>query len=410
MAKTPLQELADHGQSVWIDYLSRPFVQDGDLAGLVEQGVEGVTSNPTIFQGAIAEGDAYDEQIREIVEGGESEPEGDLHRARGAPTSATPATCCAASTTAATARTATSRSRSTRTSRTTREGTIEEAKRLHALIDKPNLFIKIPATQGGPARDRGDDRRRHPRQRDADLLARAPPRGRRGVRPRPPAARRLRRRPHQGRLRRLVLRLARRHGGRQAPRRARRPRRAQGQARDRQRQARLPDLQGGLLRRGVGGAGGQGRHGAALPVGVDLDQEPRVPRRDLRRGAHRPRHGQHDAARHGRGVDRPRRDPRTASRRTSRAPQAARRPQGRRHRLRRRRRDAREARAWRSSPTPSRSCSPTSSPSATSWWPHEPARDPTSAASSASSCGSTRSAAPPPPTPATRPPRCRPPT
>ena len=70
------------------------------------------------------------------------------------------------------------------------EGTIEEAKRLHGLIDKPNLFIKIPATQGGPARDRGDDRGRHPRQRDADLLARAPPRGRRGLRPRPPAPRR----------------------------------------------------------------------------------------------------------------------------------------------------------------------------------------------------------------------------
>ena len=70
MAKTPLQELADHGQSVWIDYLSRPFVQDGDLAGLVEQGIKGVTSNPTIFQGAIAEGDAYDDQIRELVSGG----------------------------------------------------------------------------------------------------------------------------------------------------------------------------------------------------------------------------------------------------------------------------------------------------------------------------------------------------
>src|SRR5215203_4461031 len=74
MAKTPLQELADHGQSVWIDYLSRPFVQDGDLAGLVDQGIKGVTSNPTIFQGAIAEGDAYDDQIREIVSGGEKEP------------------------------------------------------------------------------------------------------------------------------------------------------------------------------------------------------------------------------------------------------------------------------------------------------------------------------------------------
>src|SRR4051795_659333 len=74
MAKTPLQELAAHGQSVWSDYLSRPFVQDGDLAGLVDKGVVGVTSNPTIFQGAIAEGDRYDDQIREIVESGESDP------------------------------------------------------------------------------------------------------------------------------------------------------------------------------------------------------------------------------------------------------------------------------------------------------------------------------------------------
>jgi transaldolase len=63
---TPLQQLAERGQSVWIDFLSRRFVKDGDLKGLVDQGVEGVTSNPTIFQGAIAEGDAYDDQIREL--------------------------------------------------------------------------------------------------------------------------------------------------------------------------------------------------------------------------------------------------------------------------------------------------------------------------------------------------------
>src|SRR5918997_2307372 len=67
MATTPLQQLADHGQSVWIDYLSRPFVQGGDLEGLVREGVVGVTSNPTIFQGAIAEGDAYDDQLREVL-------------------------------------------------------------------------------------------------------------------------------------------------------------------------------------------------------------------------------------------------------------------------------------------------------------------------------------------------------
>src|ERR687894_2034293 len=73
MATTPLKQLADHGQSVWIDYLSRSFVQEGDLEGLVRDGVVGVTSNPTIFQGAIAEGDAYDEQLREVLKT-QSEP------------------------------------------------------------------------------------------------------------------------------------------------------------------------------------------------------------------------------------------------------------------------------------------------------------------------------------------------
>jgi transaldolase len=63
---TPLKQLADHDQSVWIDFLSRRFIKDGDLKGLVDKGVVGVTSNPTIFQGAIAEGSAYDDQIREL--------------------------------------------------------------------------------------------------------------------------------------------------------------------------------------------------------------------------------------------------------------------------------------------------------------------------------------------------------
>ena len=64
---TRLQLLAEHGQSPWIDYLSRPFVRGGDLAGLVREGIAGVTSNPTIFQSAIAEGDSYDDQLREVL-------------------------------------------------------------------------------------------------------------------------------------------------------------------------------------------------------------------------------------------------------------------------------------------------------------------------------------------------------
>jgi len=148
MAKTPLQELADHGQSVWIDYLSRPFVLDGDLKGLVDQGIVGVTSNPTILQGAISEGDAYDDQIREIVESGESEPKDiflklvaddirnaceildDVHNSGNGKDGYV------------------SLEVDPNLAHDT-QGTIEEAKRLHALVDKPNLFIKIPATKEG---------------------------------------------------------------------------------------------------------------------------------------------------------------------------------------------------------------------------------------------------------------------
>ena len=148
MAKTPLQELADHGQSVWIDFLSRPFVQDGDLAGLVEKGVVGVTSNPTIFQSAIAQGDAYDDQIREIVSGGESEPK-EIFIAlakddiQGACDILRPVYDEGAGKDGYV-----SLEVDPNLAHDT-QGTIEEAKRLHGLIDKPNLFIKIPATKEG---------------------------------------------------------------------------------------------------------------------------------------------------------------------------------------------------------------------------------------------------------------------
>jgi transaldolase len=148
MAKTPVQELADHGQSVWIDYLSRPFVQDGGLSDLIERGVVGVTSNPTIFQGAIAEGDRYDDQIRELVEKGESEPK-EIFIALAADD----------------IRGACDLLKSVYDEGDGEDGyvslevdpnlahdteaTHEEAKRLHALIDRENLLIKIPATKEG---------------------------------------------------------------------------------------------------------------------------------------------------------------------------------------------------------------------------------------------------------------------
>src|SRR5918912_597631 len=63
-----LQQLSKLGQSVWIDYLSRRLIHEGELERLMrDHAVVGVTSNPTIFQKAIAEGDAYDEQMREVL-------------------------------------------------------------------------------------------------------------------------------------------------------------------------------------------------------------------------------------------------------------------------------------------------------------------------------------------------------
>ena len=150
MPETPLTQLSAHGQSVWIDYLSRPFVQDGDLAALAREGVDGVTSNPTIFQAAIAQGDAYDDQLREVLKT-ETDPkevflalavqdiqgacdilrpkwdEGGSENARDGWVSLEVDPNLARDT----------------------EGTIAEAKRLHALVDRPNVFIKIPATKEG---------------------------------------------------------------------------------------------------------------------------------------------------------------------------------------------------------------------------------------------------------------------
>lgn len=64
-----LQQLRDLGQSVWLDALRRSYLgQDGYLARLVAAGeIDGLTSNPTIFEKAVAEDDAYAEQLRELA-------------------------------------------------------------------------------------------------------------------------------------------------------------------------------------------------------------------------------------------------------------------------------------------------------------------------------------------------------
>src|SRR5688572_28908351 len=64
----PLVALVSQGQSIWLDFITRDLVHDGTLRHLIEDdGLRGMTSNPTIFQKAIAEGHAYDEQVEQLV-------------------------------------------------------------------------------------------------------------------------------------------------------------------------------------------------------------------------------------------------------------------------------------------------------------------------------------------------------
>src|SRR6476659_2157324 len=74
MAESRLHKLAKRGQSIWIDYLSRDMVHGGELARMMrEDAVTGVTSNPTIFQKAISQGTAYDDQLRQVLAAGETD-------------------------------------------------------------------------------------------------------------------------------------------------------------------------------------------------------------------------------------------------------------------------------------------------------------------------------------------------
>jgi transaldolase len=147
MAKSNLQLLSERGQSVWIDSLSRHMLDSGGLEKLMrDDAVVGVTTNPTIFQKAISQGDDYDEQLKELLEH-ESDPKeiflqlsardveaaldllAPVHEKNGQdgyvswevdPTLAYDG-----------------------------EGTFDEAMRLFEWIPKPNLYVKIPATKPG---------------------------------------------------------------------------------------------------------------------------------------------------------------------------------------------------------------------------------------------------------------------
>src|SRR5918997_2552280 len=62
-----LRRMQELGQAPWVDELSREDIQNGGLQRMIEDGIVGITSNPAIFQKAIAGSDLYDEQLQELA-------------------------------------------------------------------------------------------------------------------------------------------------------------------------------------------------------------------------------------------------------------------------------------------------------------------------------------------------------
>ncbi len=67
----PIERLHELGQSIWLDYIRRDLLRSGELSQMVSEGtIRGVTSNPTIFEQAISQGDLYAESMRPMVQRG----------------------------------------------------------------------------------------------------------------------------------------------------------------------------------------------------------------------------------------------------------------------------------------------------------------------------------------------------
>ena len=147
MADSPLHRLHEAGQSIWLDYIDRDMLGNGDLQRrIAEDALTGMTSNPTIFEKALAEGTAYDEQLGSIggdcsaLEAFEAVATDDVRRACDifrpvydraegrdgfVSLEVSPGVAHDA------------------------DGTVAEAHRLWATVDRPNVMIKVPGTVEG---------------------------------------------------------------------------------------------------------------------------------------------------------------------------------------------------------------------------------------------------------------------
>ncbi len=143
-----LVELHEVGrQSPWLDNLKRSWITGGELARWVERGCRGITSNPTIFQKAMTSGDAYDSDLAELAAGGAGTEESYWHLVTSDISAALgvlrPTYDASAGTDGyVSVEVAPELAHDA-------AATVSAARKLHARIDAPNLYVKVPATSAG---------------------------------------------------------------------------------------------------------------------------------------------------------------------------------------------------------------------------------------------------------------------
>ncbi len=148
MKKNPLRKLEAHGQSIWLDLLSRDMLASGELRRLIEEdGLSGLTSNPAIFEKDMAGTSAYDARIRELaLEGKDAE---EIYRILAVEDIRMAADQFRPLYDRLEGRDGfVSLEVSPRLARDS-EGTVSEARMLWEAVNRPNVFIKVPATREG---------------------------------------------------------------------------------------------------------------------------------------------------------------------------------------------------------------------------------------------------------------------
>ena len=140
----------EHRQAVWLDFIQRSLVEEGGLARLVEEdGVRGVTSNPSIFKQAIADTEEYTAQVAEILAATPTTSTTDVYEALAIRDIRTAADVMRSVYDASSGEDGYVSLEVSPELAWDTAGTVADARRLWAAVDRPNLMIKVPATDEG---------------------------------------------------------------------------------------------------------------------------------------------------------------------------------------------------------------------------------------------------------------------